>query len=337
MLLAGDIGGTKTAVAVYSADHGPRKPLAERIFPSADYPSLEAIAREYLGEVDLPVTQACFAVAGPVSNGRATLTNLPWVLEESSLREALGLESVSLLNDVEAMATAVPYLNSDELRTVRQGEPVTGGAIALIAPGTGLGQAFLVWDGLRYRAYPSEAGHADFGPTTAQQAELLIRMQARWGRVSYERVCAGRSIPDLYDFLRDVGQMQEAAAVRANLELVRDRTPTIMAAGLAEPDADPLCRATLDLFVAILGAASANLVLSVLATGGLYIGGGIPQRMLPYLTAHGGRFLAAFQDKGRMSPLLARVPIHVIVEPEALLGAALHGLDITVSAGRVSV
>jgi glucokinase len=336
MLLAGDIGGTKTALAVFSADHGPRAARAERLFPSADYPSLEAIAREYLAEVDLPVTQACFAVAGPVSNGRATLTNLPWVLEESALQAALGLEAVSLLNDVEAMATAVPHLRPDELHTVREGEPVPGGAIAVMAPGTGLGQAFLVWDGLRYRAHPSEAGHIDFGPTTPQQTELLNRLRARWGRVSYERVCAGRSIPDLYDFLKDVGQMQESAVIRAQLDKVRDRTPTIMAGGLAQPDADPLCRATLDLFIAILGAASANFVLSVLATGGLYIGGGIPQRMLPHATGQGSRFLSTFQDKGRLSPLLARVPVHVIVEPVALLGAALHGLDVTVPARRVS-
>jgi glucokinase len=336
MLLAGDIGGTKTALAVFSADHGPRVPLAEKVFPSGNYPSLEAIAKEYIREVDLPVTQACFAVAGPVSRGRATLTNLPWVVEESALQSALGLEAVRLLNDVEAMATAVPHLRPGELSTVRNGEPVPGGAIAVIAPGTGLGQAFLTWDGLRYHAYPSEAGHADFGPTTPQQMELLRCLQARWGRVSYERVCAGRSIPDLYDYLKDVGQMRESPAVRAELEIVRDRTPTIMAAGLAQPDADPLSRATLDLFMSILGAAAGNLVLTVLGTGGLYIGGGIPQRMLPVATGMEELFLTTFQEKGRLSPLLARVPIHLIVEPVALLGAALHGLDIMVSAGRVS-
>src|SRR6188768_440344 len=169
MLLAGDIGGTKTALAVFSTDHGPRTPLAEKVFPSGAYPSLEAIDRDYMAEVGLPVTQACFAVAGPVSGGKATLTNLPWVLDESALQAALRLESVRLLNDVEAMATAAPYLRLNELRTLREGEPVAGGAIALIAPGTGLGEAFLTWDGLRYHAYPSEAGHVDFGPTTPQQ------------------------------------------------------------------------------------------------------------------------------------------------------------------------
>lgn len=336
MLLAGDIGGTKTALAVYSADRGPREPLAERIFPSAEYPSLEAIAREYIAQVDLPVTQACFAVAGPVSRGRATLTNLPWVVEESAMREALGLEWVSVLNDVEAMATAVPHLRPDEVHTVREGEPVPGGAIALIAPGTGLGAAFLTWDGLRYRAYPSEVGHVDFSPTTPQQTELLSHLTTRWERVSFERVCAGRSIPDLYDFLKHNGEMQESAAVRAELSRVRDRTPTIMAAGVAQPGPDPLCQATLKLFTSIFGIAAGNFVLSVLGTGGLYIGGGIPQRMLAAGAGHEELFLSSFQEKGRLSPLLARVPVHIIIEPVALLGAAYHGLDVTVSARRVS-
>jgi glucokinase len=264
------------------------------------------------------------------------LTNLPWIVEESSLQTALGLESVTVLNDVMAMAAAIPALRPDELCTLRAGEPVAGGAIALIAPGTGLGEAFLTWDGQRYRAYPSEGGHADFAPTTPQQSELLTCLQARWGRVSYERVCAGRGIPDLYDFLLTIGQMRESAAVRTELERVRDQTPPIMTAGLAQPDPDPLCRATLDLFVSILAAASGNMALSVLATGGLYIGGGIPQRMLSVMRQQQDLFLATFQDKGRLSPLLARVPIHVIIQPVALLGAALHGLDVFDSARKVT-
>jgi len=337
MLLAGDIGGTKTALAVFSEEHGPRAPIAEKVFPSGTYPSLEAIAREYITEVGLPVTRASFAVAGPVSSGRAALTNLPWVVEESALEAALGLESASLLNDVEAMAVAVPHLRPSELRTLQVGHEVPGGAIAVIAPGTGLGEAYLTWDGSRYRAHPSEGSHVDFGPTTPQQTELLRHLQARWGRVSYERVCAGRHIPDLYDFLKSEGQIPESAAVRAEQEVVKDRTPTIMAAGLARPEPDPLCLATLNLFMSILGSAAGNLVLAVLATGGCYIGGGIPQRMLPVATGQGQLFLATFQEKGRLSPLLARVPVHIIVEPVALLGAALHGLDVTVSAGRVSV
>jgi glucokinase len=333
VLLAGDIGGTKTDLAVISADRGPRAPIARRQFPSRDYPSLEAIAREYLAEVDLPVTHACFAVAGPVSSGRATLTNLPWEFSESLLQDALGLELLVLLNDVEAMAVAVPHLRPAETRTLQPGEPMPRGAIALIAPGTGLGQAFLTWDGSRYRDHPSEGGHSDFAPTTAQQIDLLQYLQARWGRVSYERVCAGRFLPDLYDFLRDAGEAPESPAVREELARVPDRTPTITSAAFASPEPDPLSLATVNLFASILGAQAANLVLTVLATGGLYIGGGIAQRMLPVASGQGKLFLAAFRDKGRLSPLLARLPVRVIVEPVALLGAAIHGSDIVSDLG----
>jgi glucokinase len=327
MLLAGDIGGTKTELAVYSAERGPRAPIAQRRFASGDYPGLAAIARQYLTEVDLPVTHASFAVAGPVDRGAASLTNLPWDIEESALQRALGLEVVSLLNDVQAMATAVPHLGPGEVQTLQEGEGVPGGAIAVIAPGTGLGQAFLTWDGYRYRAHPSEGSHVDFAPLTAREAELLRYLEPRWGRVSYERVCAGRGIPDLYDFLKDQCHVAESPAVRSELDAARDRTPAIVSAALARPP-DPLCLATLNMFAEILGAQAGNLVLTVLATGGLYIGGGIPQRALPMVSSRGQVFLSTFSKKGRLSPLLRRVPVHVIIEPIALLGAAIHGLDL---------
>jgi glucokinase len=164
VLLAGDIGGTKTDLAVFGVERGPRAPVAQQRFSSGDYRSLEAIAHEYLAHVDVAVSRACFAVAGPVSGGRAVLTNLPWEIDASRLQAALGLESVRLLNDVEAMATAVPHLEPSELRTLQAGHAVAGGTIAVIAPGTGLGQAFLIWDGSAYRAHPSEGSHTDFAP-----------------------------------------------------------------------------------------------------------------------------------------------------------------------------
>jgi glucokinase len=339
MLLAGDIGGTKTALAVFDPQRGPREPIAEKIFPSGDYPSLESITREYLAEIDLPVTHACFAVAGPVGNGKASLTNLPWLVDESALEAALSIESVVLLNDVQAMTTAIPHLDATDVRTLRDGEPEPGGAIALIAPGTGLGEAFLVWDGSRYRAYPSEGGHSNFGPTTARESDLLKYMQARWSRVSYERVCAGQSIPDLYDFLNGEGLRSESSELRAELATVRDRTPTIMAAALDPDHPDPLCLATMQMFASILGAEAGNLALTVLATGGVYIAGGIPQRILPRATRQAlilNSFLATFQEKGRLTPLMSRIPVYIIVEPRALVGTAVHGLELMDPAERVS-
>jgi glucokinase len=328
MLLAGDIGGTKTDLAIFTVERGPRAPIAQTRFLSRDYPSLEAIVREFIAEVDLAVTWACFAVAGPVVSGTAALTNLPWVVSEEAIRQELHLELVSLLNDLEATAAAVPYLQPTELLTLRVGAPVPGGAIAVIAPGTGLGEAFLTWDGARYRAYPSEGGHTDFGPTSPREAELLRYLQTRWGRVSYERVCAGRSIPDLYEFLKDEGGISESPAMAAKLGTVQDRTPAIMEAALDPQQPDPLCKEVLTLFVSFLGAAAGNLALTVLATGGLYIAGGIPQRIPPQATDEWQVLLSRFEDKGRLSPMLARVPVHVVVEPVALLGAAIHGLAI---------
>jgi glucokinase len=325
MLLVGDIGGTKSDLALFSADRGPRAPIAQKRFSSGAYPSLEAIARDFVAGVGLPVRRACFAVAGAVISGRAALTNLPWQVEESELQAELGVEFVHLLNDVEAVAAAVPHLRPTDLHTLQDGEPVPGGAIAVIAAGTGVGEAFLTWDGARYQAHASEGGHINFGPTTPRETELLRYLQARWGRVSYERVCAGRSIPDLYDFLKEEGRTPESHELRRQLATAPDRTPPIVAAALDTSAPDPLSLAALDLFIANLGAEAGNLALTVLATGGVYIAGGMAQRVLP---ATGSRlFLSKFHDKGRLSPLLARMPVHLILEPVALLGAAATAFE----------
>jgi glucokinase len=324
MLLAGDIGGTKTDLAVFSAEKGPRSPLAQARFHSADYPSLEAMAREFLGHVSLPVNRACFGVAGPVVGGRARLTNLPWFLEEMILREALNLQAARLLNDLEAIANAVPHLLPSDLHTLSTGVPVTGGTIAVIAPGTGLGEAFLTWEGTDYHAHPSEGGHADFAPISPAEIELLRYLQVRFGHVSCERVCSGSGIPNLYDYLKHSGAALPSSEVAARLAAAEDRTPLILQAALDSQRPCPLCAATLRLFISILGAEAGNLALKVLATGGVYLGGGIPPRILPALAD--GSFLEAFRRKGRLAELLARVPVQVITSRVALIGAASYGL-----------
>ena len=329
MLLVGDIGGTKTDLAVINTERGPRDRIAEQRFASRDYADLETIAREYLSKVDVPVTHACFAVAGPVVGGRAQLTNLPWEVDAKALRSSLGLEHVSVLNDVHAMASAIPHLAASDVLTLQEGDAVPRGTIALIAPGTGLGQAFLTWDGTRYRSHASEGSHGDFAPTNAQQAALLKFLQRRHARVSYERVCAGRSIPDLYDFLSEEGSIPESPFVRTQLSSAVDRTPPIMAAAFANPEPDRLSLAAVNLFSEILGAQAGNFVLSVFATGGLYVAGGIPQRILPNASGQGRLFLSTFRTKGRLSPLLERLPIYVIPKPVGLLGATVHGLKAT--------
>jgi glucokinase len=335
MLLAGDIGGTKTNLAVFSPEDGPRAPLAEATFPSADYASLEALVREFLADNKisrLPIERASFGVAGPVAASRATITNLPWVIEETKLQEALNLSSVRLLNDLNAIAHAVPFLEPADLHTLNAGQPASEGAMAVIAPGTGLGEAFLTWDGTRYRPHPSEGGHADFAPTNPFEFELLRYLRDRfdWGRfehVSYERVCSGRGLPNIYAYLKDSGYADEPAWLTEQLAAADDPTPIMVNAALDSQKGCQLCVATLNAFVSILGAEAGNLALKVLASGGVYLGGGIPPRILPALEEE--RFMKAFRRKGRMSDLLARVPVHIILNPKvALLGAACHGLEL---------
>jgi glucokinase len=323
MLLAGDIGGTKTSLAIYDAEHGLHRPLADATFPSDDYENLETIAREFLAQVDHKVEAASFGVAGPVVNGHVKTTNLPWEMDETALREALGVRRVFLLNDLESIGNAVPRLEADDLFTLNEGQPEYGGAIGIIAPGTGLGEGFLVWDGQHYRAHPSEGGHTDFGPTTPTQLELLHYWQKLKGHVSYEWVCSGIGIGNIYEFFKATNYAPEPDWLTTQLSNTDDPTPIIVNSALNKDE--PLCRATLETFIAILGAEAGNLALKILATGGIYLGGGIPPRILPALQT--GAFMQAFSHKGRLVELLARVPVRVILNPQAaLMGAAAYGL-----------
>ena len=330
MLIAGDIGGTKTLLGLYVPDAGARKPIAQAEFHSADYRSLDDVVRAFVLQNAKPVEAACFDVAGPVIDGRAHLTNLPWVLDEVAMQRALGLKRVMLLNDLKAVAYAVPHLLAEDVHVINQGDPDRHAPMAVIAPGTGLGEAFLIWDGSKYLACSSEGGHGDFGPSDATQAALWRYVADRHGHVGYERVCSGSGLPNIYDFLRDTGHAPEPAALAASLSSSTDRTPIIMAAALRDSP-DPLCAAALDLFISILGAEAGNLALKVLATGGVYLGGGIPPRILSQLSD--GRFMRTFADKGRFADLLARVPVKVITNQAALLGAAMFGLDQINAAG----
>jgi glucokinase len=327
MLLVGDIGGTKTSLAIYSGEGGPREPVAEATYPSGRYSGLDVLARDFLSGTGSRVSRACFGVAGPVVEGRATITNLPWALDESDLREALGVASVRLLNDLTAIACAVPFLLDEELHTLNPGDPTPGGALAVIAPGTGLGEAFLTWDGSMYRPHPSEGGHASFAPVGLIQVELLHYLFGRFEHVSSERVCSGSGIPNIYAYLRDSGRVSEPAWLAREIAEAPFPTPVIVQAGLDESRPSALCSETLRTFVSILGAEAGNLALKVLATGGVYLGGGIPPRLLRLLEAPG--FLEAFRGKGRMSELLAHVPVHVILNPRAaLLGVACVGFGL---------
>lgn len=324
--LAGDIGGTKTSLAIFAPEQGPHAPQQEATFPSRNYSSLSAIVQEYLREIGRDVECATFGVSGPVVQGRSQITNLPWVLDETELANDLGLSQVRLLNDLEAIASSVPILESTDLHTLHKGEAAPHGAIAVIAPGTGLGEAYLTWDGRRHRAHPSEGGHTDFAPVKPLEIGLLNHLLQRFGHVSYERVCSGPGIYNIYSYLRDSGYADEPEWLAEELQTAKDPTPVIAKNALEREPPSDLCVAAMDAFVSILGTEASNLALKILATGGVYLGGGIPPRIIPALEKPD--FLDAFLDKGRMSSLVELMPVHVIMNHKsALLGAAVHSLS----------
>jgi glucokinase len=326
MLLAGDIGGTKTTLAVFSPEAGPRSPMAKMTLRSADYPSLEALVRSFLTRVNLDVKRASFGVAGPVAGGRAQVTNLPWVIDEAQLQGALNLSAVRLSNDLLATAHAVPLLEPSDLHPLSHGEPVPRGALAVIAPGTGLGEAYLTWDGSRYQAHASEGGHSSFSPSNSIELELLRYLQGRHEHVSVERVCSGMGLPNLYEYFRNGASLDEPAWLKDQLAGAKDLTPVIVNAALSGERPCAICTATLRTFVSILGAEAGNLALKVFATGGVFLAGGIVPRIIPAL--EDGGFMKAFTRKGRLSNLLSNVPINLIVNPDvALIGAAIHGFE----------
>jgi glucokinase len=262
-----------------------------------------------------------------VIDGHVHLTNLPWDLEESTLCRALDLGSVRLLNDLEAIAHAVPHLQPGDTAEINAGKAVKHAPIAVLAPGTGLGEAFLVWNGQEYMACASEGGHTDFAPTNEIQAGLWAFLTERFRHAGYERVCAGSGLPNVYDFLRSLDPASESVAFRAALQAAHDRTPVIVDAALHEPANNPLAAATLRIVIDVWGAEAGNLALKVLATGGVYLAGGMPPRLVTQLLD--GAFMRAFTAKGRFADLLSQVPVHVITVNAALLGSAIYGLKQT--------
>lgn len=331
MLLAGDIGGTKTALGVYSGEQGAHKAIAESEFASAEYSSLASIAKDFLSKTGSKVHRACFGVAGPVFAGRAKITNLPWVVDQAALAEELNLERVDLLNDLEAIACAVPGLRPEDAETLSAGAPVTQATIAILAPGTGLGEAFLTCDGGEYKAHSSEGGHADFAPTDAVQIRLLEYMRQRFDHVSYENVCSGVGIPHVYDFFRDREKTEEAPETTERIGKAGDRAKAIIQAALDSANPSQRCTATVETVVSIMGSEAGNLALKVLAVGGVYLAGGVALHLRTILKS---RFLCSFRRKGRFAEMMGRIPVHLMTGKPGIAGAAAYGLKRARAADR---
>lgn len=323
MILAGDIGGTKTNVALFELE-ATGQPLAQRSFPSNKYDSLESIVAEFIGEHQPQVTHACFGIAGPVKDGQVKTPNLKWTVDGQTLAQKLKLEHVNLINDLEATAYGIEGLGEAQLHTLNEGKEERGGHRALIAAGTGLGMAGLFYDGRHYRPIASEGGHIDYAPRTDLEHELLNYMREQvGGRVSYERVLSGPGLFNIYSFLRDNGYGEEPDWLADEIKS-GDSSAAISVAGLGGKS--ELAVKALDLFADIYGAMAGNLALILKATGGLYVGGGIAPKLIEKLKD--GTFMGAFKDKGRMSSLVGNIPVRVVLDDKtALYGAARCALE----------
>jgi glucokinase len=320
MILAGDIGGTHARLALFAPEAGQLRCVAEETHASRQYADLESLVRQFVAAHPLPIERACFGVAGPVRRGRCEATNLAWVVDAGQLARELRLASVGLINDLEATAYGVAALTPEDLITLNPGAADAAGNAAIIAAGTGLGEAGLYWDGAGHHPFATEGGHASFAPSDELQAELWRYLRREYEHVSWERVVSGPGIYHIYRFLRDTGRGDEPPWLRQQLQH-GDPAAAISQAALAGTSA--LCEQTLDLFAALYGAEAGNLALKLMATGGMYVGGGIAPKIVKKLTDT--TFMAAFVAKGRLQSLLQEIPVRVILNDRtALLGAARY-------------
>lgn len=319
IVLAGDIGGTNARLALIDVDGGTARIVRREKYLSRDYPGLIPIVQQFCPEPSSRPDRACFGLACPVTGDDCTTSNLPWTVNRQRLAREIGIPRTRIINDFAAIGHGIEFLGPSDLATLQPGQPAATGPIGLIGAGTGLGVGLVFREAGGYRVVPSEGGHTDFAPGDDLQIGLLRFLRARFGRVSWERVVSGPGLLNIYTYLREAGVAPEQPRVRAEIE-GEDPPAVIGRHGLAGDD--PLSDRTLDLFCQLLGAKAGNLALTLMATGGIYIGGGIAPRLVERLK--NGLLIAAFRNKGRLSELLARIPVHVIMNLRVgLLGAAV--------------
>lgn len=330
-ILAADIGGTKTELAIFDleqlSDASYPEPIFGMRFLNRDQNGFITMLRNFMLEANIPVQTACFAVAGAVREGHSRMPNLAWEIDEHEIRIALGIEPVVLINDLEATAYGMLTLPPEKLMVINSGVGDTHGNAALIAAGTGLGEAILFRDRKgEYHVSASEGGHADYAPSTETEIELLRYLWSRFGHASWERVVSGSGIVNIYDFLSHTGRYSEPALVSSSIFNSTDRAAAI--AQFAQTGESPRCVEALNMFLCNYGAAAGNLALKALATGGLFICGGIAPKLAQNLRE--GDFMRAFSNKGRFSETMTNIPVKLILEPKtALLGAAVYAAKAT--------
>lgn len=317
-VLAGDIGGTKTRLAIIEVDGTRLRIEREFSYSSRGFNTFEALLAEFLMDTRAPVN-AAFGVAGPVKGRTVRVTNLPWYIDADVLQERFSFKSCDLLNDLEATACGLPALDAEDILTLQQGDSASRGNAAVIAAGTGLGEAGLFWDGRKHHSYATEGGHTSFSPQNELEMDLLRYLQPLYGHVSWERVVSGMGLPDLHDFMRGY---RKSAVPQWLSEEMRTEGAAAAVSRAALAGSDDICIETMDCFVRLYGAEAGNLALKTMSRGGLYVGGGIAPKILPLLQR--GTFMTAFLDKGRMRHLLEAMPVRVILNDRvALYGPAL--------------
>jgi glucokinase len=317
MILAGDIGGTNARLAHFEPYNGGLRLISERVYPSREYSELGEIVSKFLADTATRPEVACFGIAGPVQNGRVETSNLPWIIEQARLAKQIDLAATLLINDLEANAWGIGALSRQDLIPLNRVAPAVGNQ-AVIAPGTGLGEAGLFWNGSEHEVFACEGGHADFAPQGDLQIELLRFLACRYEHVSYERILSGPGLVNVYEFLREKGCGEEPAGFAGQLAQ-GDAAAEISRAAL--DGKNRLAEQALDLWISVYGAEAGNLALKAMATGGVFLGGGISPKILPKLT--GPLFMASFLAKGRLRPLLERISVQIITNDKAaLLGAA---------------
>jgi glucokinase len=323
MILAGEIGATRTRLAAFEKEGSRLKVVVEKTYLSQEHGSLSGIITAFITAEGIAVHSACFGVAGPVRRGQSKISNLPWVIDSRDLAKQLKLDSVGMINDLEAYAYGIDGLDSKDFVTLNEGSEDAEGNRAVISARTGLGVAGLYWDGFRHHPFACEGGHSDFAPRNALEMELLAYLQKKYGRISCERLLSGPGIKNIYDFLRDAHKADEPQWLKDQIAAAPD--PPALISQLALEGKAAICDQTLSIFVSIYGAETGNCALNFLSTGGIFIGGSVAAKIVPKMKDP--IFMQSFLDKGRMVPLLKEIPVTIVLNDDSgIIGAARYTL-----------